>query len=173
MIFVPDRPVLVPVHPVLVPAERAILNFEAYMERKKPGVDVIKDILGAAVAAYPDSVFVNSLAKQYEERGGLSKKQLEGLYGKSKKIPGLAPAKLATLEAVILRKPTKYKSAAPPHAPQEETDDATPQKIAAILDAYPEHKRVLFFKNKTANKQQLSPTELAELEKFHKLLLRK
>lgn len=140
---------------------------------KKPGVDVVKDILEAAVAAYPASEFLRSLAKQYEERGGLSKKQLEGLYGKSRKIPGLAPAKLATLEAVILRKPTKYKSAPPPPAPIEETDDTTPQKIAEILNAFPEHKRVLFFKNKTANKQQLSPAEITELEKFHKLLLRK
>jgi hypothetical protein len=180
MILVPDRPVwipvcpvFVPVCPVLMPAEQAFPNFEAIMERKKPGVDVIKDILEAAVAAYPASVFLNSLAKQYEERGGLSKKQLEGLYGKSRKIPGLAPAKLATLEAVILRKPTKYKSATPAPAPLEETDDTTPQKIAEILKAFPEHKRVLFFRNKTANKQQLSSTELGELEKFHKLLIRK
>lgn len=165
--------IFVPVCPEYVLAEPAFPNFEALMERKKPGVDVIKDILEAAVAAYPDSVFVNSLAKQYEERGGLSKKQLEGLYGKSRKIPGLAPAKLATLEAVILRKPSRFKSAPPPPAPLYEKDEAAVQKINEILKAFPEHKRVLFFRNKTENNAQLSVPELSELEKFHKLLLRK
>jgi hypothetical protein len=49
------------------------------MFRKKIDVDVVKDILEAARAAFPNSVFIQSLSQQYEERGGLSKKQLEGL----------------------------------------------------------------------------------------------
>ncbi len=53
------------------------------MERKKPGVDVVKDLLEHALIAYPDSTFIKSLSFQYEERGGLSKKQLDGLYKKA------------------------------------------------------------------------------------------
>ncbi len=143
------------------------------MDRKKPGVDIVKDILEAAVAAYPASEFLRSLAKQYEERGGLSKKQLEGLYAKSQRIETLPPAKLATLEAVILRKPTRFKSAPPPPTPLYEKDEASVRKIEAILQVYPQHKRVLYFKNRTDNNQQLSPSEITELEKFHKLLIRK
>ena len=56
------------------------------MYRKKPDVDIINDVLKASREAYPNSSFVQSLALQYEERGGLSKKQLEGLYKKAEKI---------------------------------------------------------------------------------------
>ncbi len=55
------------------------------MQRKKPGVDVVKDVLLLMLAARPDSTFVLSLSLQYEERGGLSKKQLEGLRQKALK----------------------------------------------------------------------------------------
>jgi hypothetical protein len=43
------------------------------MYRKKPDVDIIKDLLELTLLAYPDSAFVKSLSYQYEERGGLSK----------------------------------------------------------------------------------------------------
>ncbi len=44
----------------------------------------------------------------------LSKKQLEGLYQKALKVESIPDGKLATLEAVIMKKPTRYKSAPPP-----------------------------------------------------------
>jgi hypothetical protein len=138
--------------------------------RKKIDVDIIKDILEAAQAAYPNSVFVQSLARQYEERGGLSKKQLEGLFGKARKIKGLPPGKLATLEAMILKRPTRYKSAPPPPKPLYTKDEKTGELIGAILAKYPQHKRVLFFQSKYNNNESLSAAELAELEKFQKLL---
>lgn len=140
------------------------------MFRKKIDVDIIKDILEAAQAAYPNSVFVQSLARQYEERGGLSKKQLEGLFGKARKIKGLPPGKLATLEAMILKRPTRYKSAPPPPKPLYTKDEKTGELIGAILAKYPQHKRVLFFQSKYNNNESLSAAELAELEKFQKLL---
>jgi hypothetical protein len=56
------------------------------MYRKKPDVDIINDVLKASREAYPNSSFVQSLALQYEERGGLSKKQLEGCIKKLKKL---------------------------------------------------------------------------------------
>jgi hypothetical protein len=139
------------------------------MQRKKPDVDIIKDILTAAQAAYPGSDFVKSLAYQYEERGGLSKKQLQGLYHKAVKVKTITPAKLATLEAVILKKTAKYRSPLPTNAPLFTKDTRTGEMITTILEKNPGHKRVLFFKMKYENNEILSAPELAELEKFYKL----
>ena len=141
------------------------------MYRKKPDVDIIKDILELTLVAYPDSVFVKSLAFQYEERGGLSKKQLEGLYKKAGKVKTMPANKLATLEAVILKRPTRYKSALPENTPLYTKDATTGKRINAILEKYPQHKRVLFFKAKYDNNELLSPPETTELERFCKILL--
>ena len=140
------------------------------MYRKKPDVDIIKDVLSAAVSAYPDSKFVQSLYFQYQERGGLSKKQLEGLYNKALKLKTLPPNWLATLEAEILKRPTRYKSQPPAPKPLYEKDENIGQMISSILEKYPQHKRVLFLKSKYENNEQLTQVEISELEKFHKLL---
>lgn len=140
------------------------------MQRKKPDVDIISDILKLSMEAYPDSVFVHSLNHQYIERGGLSKKQLEGLYQKALKVKTIPAHKLATLEAVILKKPTRYKSALPANTPLYTKDEATGKMIDSILAKYPEHKRVLFFRSKYENNEQLSPAETAELQRFGKML---
>lgn len=139
------------------------------MFRKKIDVDVIKDVLEAVLEAQPHSTFVQSLYRQYQERGGLSKKQLEGLYNKALKISTMAPNKLATLEAVILKKHTKYKSAPPPPKPLYEKDERTGQMIDTVLATAPQHKRVLFFKSKYDNNETLTPAEMLELERFYKL----
>jgi hypothetical protein len=78
------------------------------MQRKNPDVDVIKDILEAGIAAYPSSGFIKSLLNQYIERGGLSKKQLEGLLSKVSKLDSIPSNKIATLEAEILKRPNRY-----------------------------------------------------------------
>lgn len=140
------------------------------LQKKKVDVDVIKDVLDAMLVARPDSTFVKSLAFQYEERGGLSKKQLEGLYQKALKVESIPENKLATLEAVIRKKPTKYKSAPPPPKPLYQKDERVGQMIDAILAKYPQHKRVLFFLNKYNNNETLAPGEVTELEKFHRML---
>ena len=139
------------------------------MNRKKVDVDVIKDVLAAAREAYPESTFVQSLSLQYDERGGLSKKQLEGLFKKAQKIKGLAANKLATLEAEILKKPTRYKSKLPENKPLYSKEEKTGEMIDGILAKFPQHKRVLFFKAKYDNNEPLSPAEILELEKFSKL----
>jgi hypothetical protein len=105
------------------------------------------------------------------ERGGLSKKQLEGLYKKAEKIKTMPPNWLATLEAEILKRPTRYKSIPPPPKPLYEKDEKAGAIIDAILKKYPQHKRILFFRSKYENNESLSTTELTELEKFQKLLL--
>jgi hypothetical protein len=140
------------------------------MYRKKPDVDIIKDVLNAALLAYPASPFVQSLALQYQERGGLSKKQLEGLLKKASKIKSIPPNWLATLEAEILKRPTRYKSTAPPPKPLYAKDENVGKMISIILEKYPQHKRVLFLKSKYDNDEQLSSGEISELEKFIKLV---
>ncbi|MBC7851561.1 MAG: hypothetical protein H7Y31_17585 [Chitinophagaceae bacterium] len=140
------------------------------MQRKKPDVDIVKDVLRAALNAYPDSVFIRSLSHQYEERGGLSKKQLEGLYKKVEKVD-MPQSWMATLEAVILKKPTRYKSVPPPLKPFiVKQDEKLGIMIEAILAKYPQHKRVMYFKLKVDKNEALTPIEIGELEKFHRLL---
>lgn len=140
------------------------------MYRKKIDVDVISDVLKAVLEAYPASTFVQSISRQYQERGGLSKKQLEGLYGKAQKVSSIAPGKLATLEAEILKRPTRYKSTLPPPTPLYTKDEQVGQMIKDILAKYPQHKRVVYFKSKYENNESLTATEITELEKFNKLL---
>ncbi len=140
------------------------------MQRLKPDVDIVLDILKAVLEAQPLSSFTQSLIHQYLERGGLSKKQLEGLYGKASKIKSIPPNKLATLEAIILKRSYKFKSALPPAEPLYNKNKETGKMINAILAKYPQHKRVLFFKSKYDNNEMLSPSELTELGKFSKLL---
>lgn len=141
------------------------------MYRKKPDVDIISDVLRAALAAYPDSTFIKSLSFQYEERGGLSKKQLEGLYKKAQKVKDIPASRLATLEAEILKRPTRFKSPPPPPPkPMHTKDQRAGDIIQAILARYPQHKRVLFFKSKYDNNEILGPAEMTELERFNKLL---
>ncbi len=96
-------------------------------------VDVVSDILSAAMRAYPDSDFVQSLSHQYLVRGSLSKRQLEGLYKKAERIKELPHNKLATLEALILKRPQKYKSALPPSEPLYKKDEAVGKLINDIL----------------------------------------
>lgn len=140
------------------------------MQRIKPDVDVILDVLKQAQAASPESTFINSLLHQYQERGGLSKKQLEGLHSKASKIKTISPGKLATIQAIILKKHSNHRSVASKPATVEIDDSNDRQLTEDILLKYPQHKRVLFFKMKFDKRELLSATEKAELERFHKLL---
>jgi len=140
------------------------------MRRIRPDVDIVMDILKAVLEAQPLSSFTQSLLHQYQERGGLSKKQLEGLYGKASKISSIPVGKLATLEAIILKKNSKQRSELPATAPLYTRDEETGRVIANILAKYPEHKRVLYFRSKYDNNEPLQPAELTELKRFEKLL---
>ncbi len=140
------------------------------MQRLKPDVDIVLDILKAVLEAQPLSSFTQSLLRQYEERGGLSKKQLQGLYGKASKTTSIPTGKLATLEAIILKRPTREKSGLPAIEPLYKKDEATGKMIDTILAKYPAHKRVLFLKVKYDNNELLSPADLTELQKFNKLV---
>jgi hypothetical protein len=133
-------------------------------------VDIISDVLQLTLAAYPESTFIQSLQHQYIERGGLSKKQLEGLYKKASNVKEIPAGKLATIEAVILKKPSRYKSSLPSNSPLYTKDPRPAELIKVILEKYPLHKRVVFLKTKYENNETLSVTEVGELEKFSKMI---
>ncbi|MBS1946317.1 MAG: hypothetical protein JST47_00985 [Bacteroidetes bacterium] len=138
------------------------------MQKQKGKIDIINEILEECILAYPVSSFVISLYQRYQLMGSLSKKQLQGLYGKASKIKGLLPGKLATLEAIIKRMPTRYKSELPSPKPLFEKDTETGQLIAAILSKFPGHKRALFLKTKFDNNEPLSTAEINDLKRFSK-----
>lgn len=141
------------------------------MYKPKPGIDIIARILDALYAHNPDALFVMSLMHQYEERGSLSKKQLQGLLAKAQKVKEMPSSWLGTLEAIILKMPTRYKPVEPVVAsPIYQKDETAGKYINAILARYPEHKRVLFLQAKYANNEPLSNDETAELKKFAKVL---
>lgn len=135
-------------------------------------MDIVLQVLEATLAARPTDAFVQSLLQQYRERGGLSKKQLTGLHGKASRIGAIPANKLATLEAIIKQKRTKDRSPLPANKPLFEKDESTGQLLAAILEKFPQHKRVLFLQSKYENNEPLSAAENAELLKFSKLLLK-
>ncbi len=135
-------------------------------------MDILLDILNEMVKAHPTSNFVNSLHQQYCNRGGLSKKQLEGLHSKAGKTAGISPGRLATLEAIIKKKPTRERGAATVTVPLPAKDEAVGMMITVILDKYPQHKRLLFLKSKFDNNENIAALEIAEIEKFKKLLLK-
>jgi hypothetical protein len=133
--------------------------------------DIILQILQEAVAERPTAVFLKSLLDQYLERGGLSKKQLEGLHAKASGIAAINSAKLSTLQAIINQKPNRYRSDLPAPTPLYAKDEKTGALLSAVLAKFPHHKRVLFLQAKFNNNEILQPDELREIQKFHKLLV--
>lgn len=142
------------------------------MQRIKPDLDIISDLLRETLLSYPTSKFIESLLHQYQERGSLSKKQLEGLYSKATNVKTIAPGKLATLEAILLKMPNRYKSAVPVSIASISKDTLLETQLTEILAKYPQHKRVLFIKLKFDNNEAISSLEKAEIERFHKLLVK-
>ena len=142
------------------------------MNRIKPDLDIILDVLKETLVSYPTSKFIESLLYQYQERGSLSKKQLEGLHNKAANVRSIAPGKLATLQAILLKMPNRYKSSVPESPPLLTKDVLLEKLITDILVKYPQHKRVLFIKLKFDNNEAISLLEKSEIERFHKLLIK-
>jgi hypothetical protein len=140
------------------------------MIKKKPPLDIINMVLEDCIMAYPVSSFIISLYKQYQQRGSLSKKQLQGLYAKASEIKDIAPGKLAGVEAIIKKMPTRDKSAPPAPTPLYEKDEPARLIIEEILAKYPEHKRVLFLKSKYENNEPFSSADINDLNRFKQLL---
>ncbi len=119
---------------------------------------------------FPVSSFVISIYQQYQRRGWLSKKQLQGLYDKASKINGVLPGRLAALESIIKKMPTRQKSELPENTPLFEKDPEAGKLIDEILRKFPQHKRVLFLKSRYDNNEILSANDIAELKKFRQYL---
>ncbi len=135
-------------------------------------VNIILQILETLVKANPEGVFVNSLYQQYCNKGGLSKKQLEGMYAKAAKSGLIPAAKLATLEAIIKKKPTRYKSETIKIAPEPEKDDSIGIALEAILHRFPQHKMGLFLQSKYTHNEPLSEVEKAAIKRLANILLK-
>ena len=142
------------------------------MNKIRPDVDIIQDVMKETLAAYPSSKFVESLLAQYLERGSLSKKQLEGLHSKAQNVSTITPGKLATLQAIIMKMPNRFKSPLPENIPLPVKDVLLEKKLTEILGRYPQHKRVLFIKLRFDNNEAISALEKSEVDRFHKLLVR-
>jgi hypothetical protein len=140
------------------------------MIKKKPPLDIINMVLEDCIMAYPVSPFIISLYKQYQQRGSLSKKQLQGLYAKASEIEDIAPGKLAGVEAIIKKMQTRDKSEPPVPTPLYQKDEAAKEIIDGILLKYPEHKRVLFLRSKYENNEPFSSADLNDLNRFKQLL---
>ena len=134
--------------------------------QQKPKLDIINMLLEDCIMAFPVSSFVISIYQQYQRRGWLSKKQLQGLYDKASKINGVLPGRLAALESIIKKMPTREKSELPENRPMFEKDEEAGKLIEDILSKYPQHKRVLFLKVKYDNNEILSAADVAELKRF-------
>lgn len=139
---------------------------------KKKKIDVIDKLLEACYQHNKDALFVMSLMHQYEERGSLSKKQLEGLLLKAKKAQDIPAGLIAGVEAIVLKMPTRDKT------PVEETKNREQESgekwnelIKQILEKYPQHKRLLFLKAQLDQRKNLSAVEQKEIEKFYQLLI--
>ena len=136
------------------------------MQQNKPKLDIINMLLEDCIMAFPISSFVISIYQQYQRRGWLSKKQLQGLYDKASKINGVLPGRLAALESIIKKMPTRERSELPENAPMFVKDEEAGKLIEEILRKYPQHKRVLFLKAKYDNNEVLSSSDVSELKKF-------
>lgn len=137
----------------------------------KKGPDIIDKVLEACYRHNPDALFVMSLMHQYEERGSLSKKQLQGLLAKAQKVKDMPPNWLATLEAIVLKMPTREKSPAQALPTVVVKNTEWQDQIAAVLARYPQHKRVLFFQQQLLQKKELDPAAAQELARFYRLLV--
>lgn len=140
------------------------------MQQNKPKLDIINMLLEDCIIAFPVSSFVISIYQQYQRRGWLSKKQLQGLYDKASKISGVLPGRLAALESIIKKMPTRERSELPENKPMFVKNEEAGKLIDEILAKYPQHKRVLFLKAKYDSNEILTDADVSELKKFKRLL---
>ncbi|MBP6430656.1 MAG: hypothetical protein KA319_02730 [Ferruginibacter sp.] len=132
--------------------------------------DIVLTILEKMKVLHPTSSFIESLYNQYCLRGGLSKKQLEGLLDKAQKTEGISTGYVATLEAIILKKPTRERAKATITAALPTKDEILGNQINEMLQKYPQHKRLLFLKSKYDKNEAISTLEIEEVKKFYKIL---
>jgi hypothetical protein len=135
-------------------------------------VDITLRILKSLQDEFPDSGYIQGLLNQYCNIGGLSKKQLQDLHTKAKKSKSITTSQLATLEAIIKKKPTRYKSEKSDKAPEFHADHKEHSAhLEKILQKFPQHKMALFLQNKLSANQPLTEFEINEIGRLTKVLL--
>lgn len=144
----------------------------SFLYRVKQRIDIIDKVLNACYQHNPDALFIMSLMHQYEERGSLSRKQLQGLLLKAQKVKDIPPNWLATLEATILKMPVREKAAPSLTTPKQDAPSKETVLIEQLLAKYPQHKAILLLQQKLQKQQTLSPLEQTELERLARLLLK-
>jgi hypothetical protein len=137
-----------------------------------PATDILLSILTKMKALHPTSSFVDSLHSHYCNRGGLSKKQLEGLLDKMMKTTDIPQANIATVQAIILKKHVREKAKPTITATPVQRDFVHGKLMEEILLKYPQHKRILFLKSKYDKNEAMSTQDFTEIEKLHKLLVK-
>lgn len=142
------------------------------MVQKKQGIDIINKVLEACYAVDKDSLFLMSFMHQYEDRGFLTKKQLQGLHSLASKLHEINPGWLATIEATISKLPNRDKSPITKKYVSVSEDKNTAQQLLDILSRYPQHKAVLLLQSKFKKEHSLNAAETASLQKFYKLLMK-
>jgi hypothetical protein len=144
---------------------------------KNKKIDVIEKLLALCYAHNKHALFIMSLMHQYEERGSLSKKQLQGLLLKAQKIKDIPAHQIAAVEAIVLKMPTRDKTPVQKTTPAISEAEAqiavTLDQTEQILAVYPSHKQVLLLRSKLMSHQSLTPQEQADLTKFVKILIKK
>ena len=143
------------------------------MQIKKDSLDFVEKILTACYNSNKDDLFVMSLMHQYEDRGFLTKGQLQGLFYKAEKMEGIPIGLLATLQANLSKLPTREKKNAPVIINEVKKDEETVARLDEILEKYPQHKAVLGLQNNFKKFDKLNVTEKLELDRIYKLLLKK
>ena len=147
------------------------------MLSKNKKIDVVDKLLSLCYAHNKDALFIMSLMHQYEERGSLSKKQLQGLLLKAQKIKEIPAHQIAAVEAIVLKMPTRDKTpvqkTTPAHTGAEAQITAAIAQTEQILAVYPSHKQVLLLRSKLMSNQPLTPQEQTDLTKFVKILVKK
>lgn len=143
------------------------------MQIRKDGLDFVEKILTACYNSNKDDLFVMSLMHQYEDRGFLTKGQLQGLFYKAEKVQELPIGLLATLQATLSKLPTREKKDAPIIISEVKKDEETENILNEILLKYPQHKAVIGLQNNFKKYDKLNSTEKLELNKIYKLLFKK
>jgi hypothetical protein len=144
---------------------------------KNKRIDVIDKLLALCYAHNKDALFIMSLMHQYEERGSLSKKQLQGLLLKAQKIKEIPAHQIAAVEAIVLKMPNRDKTplqkTTPANKGAEAQISAALAQTEQVLAVYPSHKQVLLLRSKLISNQPLTPQEQTDLTKFVKILVKK
>ncbi len=137
-------------------------------------VDIVLNILESLKNKNPDNFFINSLHLQYCNKGGLSKKQMEGLHTFATQSKLISVSKLATLEAIIKKKPTRYKSEVVTRKIDTNTDNNEFEIVLLqILEKFPQHKTALGLMVKCKQINGLTASDKLEINRLGKILLNK